>query len=144
MAKTTQMTIPTTTPTTTMTQKINRTPKVSKRPPRAQLRPRKPCRETLFAARIRVTGRLQTAPIARLAPTFNGHTRATGCPSKTEARRRRPHMAPTPGLSESGDVGARRAGPRPLQNPYDHYNLAASVASDRRPTRRRVNLPFRD
>ena len=32
--------------------------------PLALIHPRKPCRETLFAARIRMTGRRLTAPIA--------------------------------------------------------------------------------
>jgi hypothetical protein len=49
-----------------MTQKINRTLTVSKRPPLALFHPRKPRRETLFAAKIRMTGRPPTAPLAPL------------------------------------------------------------------------------
>ena len=63
--KMTPMTIQTMIQTTI--QKTKEKPTVSKRPPLALSHPRKPCRETLFAARIRMTGRRLTAPIARSA-----------------------------------------------------------------------------
>ncbi len=53
-------------------QKIIRKLTVSKRPPLAQSHPRKPLRETLFAAKIRMTGRPLTAPIAPPCPDLQG------------------------------------------------------------------------
>ena len=51
---------------------------------------------------------------------------------------------PRPGYPDQEILGVRCEGPRRVQNPHDDCSLAASVAPDGRPARRKVNLRFCD